>query len=77
MSPAHAHAHDHAGHEHTHGEPSMASAIALRTAFYINLAFTIIEAVGGWWTGSIAVITDAMHDGGDCLVLVPRGGYNA
>jgi len=69
MSPAHAHAHDHAGHEHTHGEPSMASAIALRTAFYINIAFTIIEAVGGWWTGSIAVITDAMHDGGDCLVL--------
>ena len=56
MSPAHAHAHDHAGHEHTHGEPSMASAIALRTAFYINLAFTIIEAVGGWWTGSIAAM---------------------
>jgi cobalt-zinc-cadmium efflux system protein len=25
--------------------------------------------VGGWWTGSIAVLTDALHDAGDCLVL--------
>ena len=41
----------------------------MRTAFFINLAFTVIELVGGWWTGSIAVLTDAMHDAGDCLVL--------
>jgi cobalt-zinc-cadmium efflux system protein len=38
-------------------------------AFFINLAFTVVEAVGGWWTGSIAVLTDALHDAGDCLVL--------
>ncbi|MBP6312531.1 MAG: cation transporter [Flavobacteriales bacterium] len=69
MPHTHAHAHDHSGHAHTHGEPSMASAIALRTAFFINLAFTIFEAVGGWYTNSIAVITDALHDAGDCLVL--------
>ncbi len=69
--------HDHAGYDHTHhahtdhapGHLSAASAAALRLAFFINLAFTLVEVVGGWWTGSIAVITDAMHDAGDCLVL--------
>ncbi len=65
--------HPHAGHhhhsEHAHGHVSAASATALRTAFFVNLAFTLVEVVGGWWTGSIAVLTDAMHDAGDCLVL--------
>lgn len=42
---------------------------ALRAAFFINLAFTLVEVAGGWWTGSIAVLTDAFHDAGDCLVL--------
>ncbi len=65
---AHAHAgHDHHGHDHGHGHA--AGAASLRVAFFINLAFTAVEAVGGWWTGSIAVLTDALHDAGDCLVL--------
>ncbi len=38
-------------------------------AFFVNLAFTLVEVAGGWWTGSIAVLTDAFHDAGDCLVL--------
>lgn len=42
---------------------------SLRLAFFINLAFTAVEAFGGWWTGSIAVLTDALHDAGDSLVL--------
>ncbi len=45
------------------------SAKALRWAFLINLAFTAVEFAGGLWTGSIAVLTDALHDAGDCLVL--------
>jgi cobalt-zinc-cadmium efflux system protein len=61
------HVHDHS--DHPHGHVHAAGAVALRTAFFINLAFTVIELVGGWWTGSIAVLTDAMHDAGDCLVL--------
>lgn len=35
----------------------------------MNLTFTVVEAIGGWWTGSIAVLTDAVHDLGDALVL--------
>jgi cobalt-zinc-cadmium efflux system protein len=69
----HDHAHSHAGHhhhpEHPHGHVHAAGAASLRVAFLINLAFTVIEVVGGWWTGSIAVLTDALHDAGDCLVL--------
>jgi cobalt-zinc-cadmium efflux system protein len=69
---AHVHAHDHAGHhhhEHPHGHVNDAGARALRTAFFINLAFTFVEVAGGLWTHSIAVLTDALHDAGDCLVL--------
>ncbi|MEO8589569.1 MAG: cation diffusion facilitator family transporter [Flavobacteriales bacterium] len=60
------------GHDHHHGEHGHTHAPrtgALRLAFFVNLAFTLVEAVGGWWTGSIAVLTDALHDAGDCLVL--------
>lgn len=70
--PPHEHSHSHTGHhhhEHAHGHVSAASASALRIAFFVNLAFTVVEVVGGWWTHSIAVLTDAMHDAGDCLVL--------
>lgn len=70
----HAHTHDHAhGHAthagHSHGVAEPKSVNALRLAFFVNLAFTIVEAVGGWWTESLAVLTDALHDAGDCLVL--------
>ena len=67
--PGHAHSAGHAQHEHAHGQASATSARALSLAFFVNLAFTLVEAVGGWWTDSIAVLTDAVHDGGDCLVL--------
>ncbi len=69
----HDHGHVHAGHhhhhEHPHGHVNAAGAKALGVAFLINLAFTLVEVVGGLWTGSIAVLTDALHDAGDCLVL--------
>lgn len=34
-------------------------------AFILNLAFSIFEFVGGIFTGSIAIISDAIHDIGD------------
>jgi cobalt-zinc-cadmium efflux system protein len=66
---AHHHAHDHAhgeghaGHDHRQGAEN------LRFAFLFNLAFTLIEVAGGFWTGSMAVLSDALHDMGDALVL--------
>ena len=55
-------AHDH-GHSHT------TSVKLLRTAFLLNATFTVIELVGSTLTGSVAVLADAVHDLGDCLVL--------
>ena len=41
----------------------------LKTAFLLNSVFTIIEVIGGVYTNSIAILSDALHDGGDCLSL--------
>jgi len=69
MAHDHAHAGHHHHHEHPHGHVHASGARALGLAFLINLAFTLVEVAGGLWTGSIAVLTDALHDAGDCLVL--------
>jgi cobalt-zinc-cadmium efflux system protein len=45
------------------------SSTNLKIAFLLNAAFTIIEIAGGYWTNSISIITDAVHDLGDSLSL--------
>jgi cobalt-zinc-cadmium efflux system protein len=41
----------------------------LRAAFFLNLAFTIVEVVGGFLTNSLAIMSDAVHDLGDSLSI--------
>ena len=60
---AHAHAHDH-GHSHA-GE----NIGGIRLAFFMNLGFAVLELVGGIWTNSIAIVSDALHDLGDSFTL--------
>jgi cobalt-zinc-cadmium efflux system protein len=50
--------HDH-GHHHHH--PARRDAPALRWAAALTLGFAAVEAAGGWWTGSLALISDAGH----------------
>ena len=38
-------------------------------AFILNLAFSIFEFVGGLFTNSVAIISDAIHDIGDALSI--------
>ncbi len=38
-------------------------------AFFLNLGFTIIEIIGGIYTNSIAILSDALHDFGDTVSL--------
>lgn len=40
-----------------------------RTAFLLNLTFTILEIIGGLISGSIAILTDSLHDFADSLSL--------
>jgi len=54
------HHHDHA-HDHTTEK--------IRVAFFINIAFSAIELIGGLYTNSIAILSDALHDLGDSLSL--------
>lgn len=34
------------------------------------MSFTIIEIVGGLWTNSLAILSDALHDFGDSIALI-------
>ena len=36
-------------------------------AFILNLAFSIFEFIGGAITGSVAIVSDAIHDVGDAM----------
>jgi len=56
-------AHNH-NHNHSHNEKSN-----IWLAFSLNLFFTVIELIGGFFTNSIAIISDAVHDFGDSLSL--------
>ena len=38
-------------------------------AFMLNLIFTIVEIVGGIFTNSVAILSDAVHDFGDSLSI--------
>ncbi len=38
-------------------------------AFFLNLSFSLIELVGGIFTGSVAIISDAVHDVGDAVSI--------
>lgn len=38
-------------------------------AFILNLSFSIIEIIGGFFTGSVAIISDAVHDIGDAMSI--------
>ena len=38
-------------------------------AFLLNLSFSVFELVGGLFTGSVAILSDAVHDLGDALSI--------
>ena len=73
----HDHAHDH-GHDHAHGAvgahahvaPGGDARTALWRALLLNGAFFFLEAGAGWWTGSVALASDAAHMASDVAALV-------
>jgi cobalt-zinc-cadmium efflux system protein len=52
-----------------HGHTQNSSVKNLKTVFFLNLIFTCIEVAGGILTGSLAIISDALHDLGDSVAL--------
>ena len=65
--------HDHGHHDHghhDHGPYHHHSTVKnLRVALLLNLSFALVELVGGLWTGSLAIVADAIHDFGDASAL--------
>lgn len=58
--------HDHASHDHAHAAAPMS---ALAIAFAITALFALVEAVGGWFSGSLALLSDAGHMVTDAVAL--------
>lgn len=56
----------HHGHDHSHG---LATTRAFAAVTLINLAYTALEAGYGFATGSLALLSDALHNLGDVLGL--------
>lgn len=54
------------GHNHSHHNNPGKN---ISMAFFLNAIFVVIELIGGILTNSIAILTDALHDFGDCLSL--------
>ena len=56
-------------HDHTNHAHSQASASPLGWALAVTLVFAFVEAVGGWWAGSLALLGDAGHMVSDAAAL--------
>src|SRR5438445_12255732 len=67
-----------AGHHHHHHHVQGSGAV-LRGAAALTVAFAAAEALGGWWTGSLALLSDAGHmlTDGAALALGARADWMA
>src|SRR5512143_1456528 len=56
---AHSHRHD-THHAHHHAAPGAGHG-KLIAALLLTLSFSAVEALAGWWSGSLALLSDAAH----------------
>ena len=61
---AHAHAHSHAPAVTAGNERR------LRFVFVLTAGYAIVQAIGGWWSGSLALIADSGHMVSDAAALL-------
>jgi cobalt-zinc-cadmium efflux system protein len=62
-APSHDHDdHDHENHNHGHGHHQhTGQGTTLVIALLLTLSFSGVEALAGWWSGSLALMSDAAH----------------
>lgn len=65
-SPDHGHGRGHGGHSHG----PKATGLILAGSLVLTIVFVAIEAVAGYWSGSLALISDAGHNFQDAFGLV-------
>ncbi|HMN25434.1 MAG TPA: cation diffusion facilitator family transporter, partial [Ignavibacteriaceae bacterium] len=54
---------------HNHIHTNSNSIKNFKVVFFLNFGFTLFEIVGGIYTNSIAIISDALHDLGDSISI--------
>lgn len=70
------HGHSHAGHDHSSGAHSHAPSVTeanekrIRIVFIMTAGYAVVQAVGGWMSGSLALIADAGHMVSDAAALL-------
>lgn len=69
MEHSHDHGHDHEGHGHT---PAVTAGNVrrIRLVFMLTVGYALIQVVGGWLAGSLALIADAGHMLSDAAALL-------
>jgi cobalt-zinc-cadmium efflux system protein len=71
--PSTAATHDYPAHGHGHGHDAAERALATRAlwvALVLTAGFAVVEAVGGWLAGSLALISDAGHMATDAAAFI-------
>ncbi|UII77641.1 cation diffusion facilitator family transporter [Flagellimonas sp. HMM57] len=61
------HHHHHHGHSHSHGNLKGRN---LLISIFLNIAITISQVIGGIISGSLALLSDALHNFSDVLSLI-------
>lgn len=56
-------------HSAVNKEKNMKTDRNILVAFILNLAFAVFEFIGGIFTGSVAILSDAVHDIGDAATI--------
>ena len=63
----HHHHHEHDDHHHHHHHAS--NGTMLLASLVLTLGFSMVEALTGWWSGSLALFSDAGHMVSDSIAL--------
>lgn len=72
MPHSHNHNHDH-DHQHSHDHTPKVTQNNIRRIFWvfcITAIYAVVQAIGGWWSGSLALIADAGHMFSDSAALL-------
>src|SRR6056297_2830714 len=61
--------HSHSGHNHGHSHPDLKGR-NLIISIVLNIAITVAQVIGGILSGSLALLSDALHNFSDVISLV-------
>lgn len=64
------HDHSHGHHGHTHADPDLVGDRRVAWAVGVNILLTVVQIIAGIFSGSLALIADAIHNLSDALSLV-------